>query len=502
MREERRTHRFVDGWCFVCLVASFCLIEHPLAAYSGVAMHSEGTQSSKGHRLLRRGVLLFSLDILAFALSVCGALILRFGRDIPWEHALPYLYFWPLLFGWRLLMAHVFELYDFRHKLTVTDHAFAAFGAAFSGIAFGYFFFILLQVYALPLTRVSRAGIVIDLALTTLWYVASRSATLAGLRRRGYRVRLLLVGTLESCQYLGREIRAYAPALVEVVGWCAPEKPDGDDAVLGTLDDVPALIDAHRVEQVIFAGQEAPQSELRDLLAACDSCAVELYLYPGLDLAVLVSARVRSIGGIPLIPLRPVNGPELYRPGKRLLDIGAALFLLAVSLPVWLAAALAIKATSPGPVFFSQMRTGRGGFPFRILKFRTMRVQDRPGLPDVLSDSNDPRITPVGHLLRKWRLDELPQLWNVLLGDMSLVGPRPERCELVEQFSNENPLYERRHLVRPGLTGLAQVHGRYDTGYTHKLRYDLVYINTMSLALDLRVLVATIQTVLTGRGAM
>ncbi|MEX2015390.1 MAG: sugar transferase, partial [Candidatus Hydrogenedentales bacterium] len=120
----------------------------------------------------------------------------------------------------------------------------------------------------------------------------------------------------------------------------------------------------------------------------------------------------------------------------------------------------------------------------------------------VLATANDPRITPVGRMLRRMRIDEIPQLWNVLRGDMSLVGPRPERADFIARFTQETPLYERRFLVKPGLTGLAQIHGRYDTDYAQKLRYDLIYINTLSLQTDLRILLATIRTVLTARGAV
>ncbi len=142
------------------------------------------------------------------------------------------------------------------------------------------------------------------------------------------------------------------------------------------------------------------------------------------------------------------------------------------------------------------------GAMFRLYKLRTMVADAEAETGPALAIRSDPRVTRLGGVLRKFRVDEIPQLWNVLRGEMSLVGPRPERKEFVEQFIKENPLYERRLLVKPGLTGLAQIHGRYDTAYAHKLRYDLIYVNTVSLLVDLRILIATVRIVLTGHGAV
>jgi lipopolysaccharide/colanic/teichoic acid biosynthesis glycosyltransferase len=181
------------------------------------------------------------------------------------------------------------------------------------------------------------------------------------------------------------------------------------------------------------------------------------------------------------------------------MSLSVALILL--TSPLWLLAALAIKLDSRGPVLFSQVRVGHRGRYFRIHKFRSMVQNAETETGPVLSPLGDNRVTRVGRLLRRSRADELPQLWNILRGDMSFVGPRPERPEFFDQFVRENPLYERRTLVQPGLTGSAQIHAYYGTDYRHKLRYDLMYINNLSFALDLRLIVATIRIVLTGRGA-
>ena len=184
------------------------------------------------------------------------------------------------------------------------------------------------------------------------------------------------------------------------------------------------------------------------------------------------------------------------------MDLTVAVPAMILSLPIMLVAAIAIRITGGGPAFYAQERMGVFGKRFRLHKLRTMVVGAEDETGPVLAVEDDPRITPVGRRLRRMRIDELPQLWNVIRGEMSLVGPRPERAEFAETFAREEPLYLHRLLVRPGLTGLAQIHGRYDTEYRQKLRYDLIYLNVMSARTDLRILVATDRIVITGRGAV
>ena len=173
-----------------------------------------------------------------------------------------------------------------------------------------------------------------------------------------------------------------------------------------------------------------------------------------------------------------------------------SLALLLLSSPVLLLVAALIPLTSKGSAWFRQERVGTNGKPFHILKFRTMVADAEQHSGPVLASESDPRITPLGRFLRATRIDELPQLFNVLKGDMSLVGPRPERAFFVEQFEREFPAYELRHAVKPGLTGLAQVVGRYSTTVERKLHFDLLYIYNYSLLLDLKILLQTIRVVL------
>ena len=199
----------------------------------------------------------------------------------------------------------------------------------------------------------------------------------------------------------------------------------------------------------------------------------------------------------------PVFRPPDLRPTlerrtlKRALDLSVAAFSFVCALPLMLVVALAIKISDRGSIFYSQVRTGRDGKEFRVYKFRTMRVDAEKYSGPMLAQENDPRITKLGRFLRAVRLDELPQIWNVLIGDMSIVGPRPERPFFVEQYINEIPEYAYRHNVKPGITGLAQVYGKYNTTAFDKLVYDLMYIQRCNILTDLTIIIQTVRVLFT-----
>ena len=228
----------------------------------------------------------------------------------------------------------------------------------------------------------------------------------------------------------------------------------------------------------------------------------EVCVNPDVRLALLAGADVFSLAGLPLVRLSPNTARSGYGLVKRAMDLAVAVLALVFASPIILLAVAEIRLRSGGPVFYAQERIGLFGRRFRLYKLRTMVVGAEDATGPVLATRDDPRITPVGRRMRRMRVDELPQLWNVIRGEMSLVGPRPERAEFAETFAREEPLYLHRLLVRPGLTGLAQIHGRYDTDYRQKLRYDLIYLNVMSARTDLRILAATARIALTGRGAV
>jgi exopolysaccharide biosynthesis polyprenyl glycosylphosphotransferase len=455
-----------------------------------------GEESSSTETYRRRrakgGPLLF-VDLIAFAGSFAAALVIRFGPSVPPEHQLPYLYFWPLLVLWRVFCAGAFDLYDFRRRLTLSDFAFNAFGAAIVAVLGGYILLATVQLYYLPETKLSRVAAGIDLALLAAWFTLSRWSVLLLLRAKGHRVRLLVLGAEESHAALADEIRAHAPKMLDVAA--------AGGASTTYAERLSQALAAGPIDQIVLADVNLPQSELNALLAQCERTDADVFLLPGIDISIIASTRVCSIAGLPLVPLRPSILASAYGPVKRLIDVVVSALLLILGAPAAAVVAIMIRAESGGPVLFSQERSGFNRRPYRVYKFRTMVADAESQTGPVLSQHGDPRVTRLGKFLRSYRIDEWPQLWNVFAGEMSLVGPRPERPEFIDRFVAENPLYERRFLVKPGLTGLAQIHGRYDSDYAHKLRYDLIYINSVSPLTDAQILLATIRTILTAHGA-
>lgn len=249
-------------------------------------------------------------------------------------------------------------------------------------------------------------------------------------------------------------------------------------------------------ERFIIIGADVPPAERDTLIQWAFQRHFDVHVVPTLYEMLVKSADLSKLGDRPVLSFRRVSIAPDLRALKRLIDLAGSLVLLLVSLPAWILAPLAILVSSPGPIFFRQERVGEGGRIFNVWKFRTMVVDAEKETGPVFAQAGDPRITRIGRLLRATRLDELPQIINVLMGEMSLVGPRPERPNFVAEFAAESPLYDLRHQVKPGITGLAQVMGRYATTAQDKLRYDLLYITDYSPWLDLRILFWTVQVVI------
>src|SRR5271165_4678584 len=233
-----------------------------------------------------------------------------------------------------------------------------------------------------------------------------------------------------------------------------------------------------------------------DIILHCFRQKKEVLVVPNLCELTVFGAEAREVDDLLMFGIRPHHLNPAEELLKRTMDLLGSLTLLLLSSPVLLLVAAVVPLTSKGPALFRQERVGVNGKAFRILKFRTMVANAEQYSGPVLASESDPRITGLGRFLRALRIDELPQLFNVLKGDMSLVGPRPERAFFVEQFEREFPAYELRHAVKPGLTGLAQVVGRYSTTVERKLHFDLLYIYNYSLLLDLKILLQTIRVVL------
>jgi sugar transferase (PEP-CTERM system associated) len=330
-------------------------------------------------------------------------------------------------------------------------------------------------------------------------------------RRAGPRERLLLVGTSAAAVALAKELFDRRHELgVEIVGFIDPDParlgaPLINPGVVGTVEDIPSIVRARGVDRVVVSLADARGKLPMDKL-------LEMKL-DGVTFDHLASVYEDYTGKIAVENLRPswlifsdgFKKSRVLSAAKRASDIMIAVVGLILAAPIGLIVALAVKLTSRGPVLYHQARVGQHGRVFTVHKIRSMREDAEAATGPVwASKSGDPRVTPIGRLLRRSRLDELPQLWNVLIGDMSFVGPRPERPEFVAELTKEIPFYGQRHILRPGLTGWAQV--RYTYGAStedalQKLQYDLFYIKNLSLALDFFIMVETIKTVLLRRGA-
>lgn len=334
-------------------------------------------------------------------------------------------------------------------------------------------------------------------------------AILREARRRGRdRERILIVGAGREASLVDAKIREAPELGYELVGFVAQDGAVGGAAqvngsVLGGLSDVPALVRAHDVGEVIIAAPGIGHRELVDLVNACTQEHVNIKIYPDIFELMAREVETSELTGLPLMRVRDVALRGWGRLLKRAMDVVGSWVLLVLLSPLMLLAALLVKLTSPeGRVLYVQERVGLDGQPFQLLKLRSMRPDAEAETGPVWTVPGDARRTPLGTFLRRFSIDEWPQLVNVLVGEMSLVGPRPERPEFVAQFEQEVPRYQERHREKAGLTGWAQVNGLRGLGSVEeRTKYDLFYVENWSLAFDLKILLKTVGTVFRDRHA-
>jgi exopolysaccharide biosynthesis polyprenyl glycosylphosphotransferase len=326
---------------------------------------------------------------------------------------------------------------------------------------------------------------------------------------RGLERRVAVVGGGEAAREIASALRLHPWHGLRVAGYIRlpHEAPPGNDAeadlgpCLGSPAELPGLLAAGEIDDIILADSgDSWQTRLIDGLAGTRPDRTNVLLLPGPFESLIGGLRYRWVHDLPLFEVVRESEWRLRLPVKRLLDLAAGSLLLLLALPVLAVCAAAVKLTSPGPILYRQVRIGRGQRPFTLWKLRTMRMDAEAEAVEVLAQPGDPRLTPIGAFLRRFRLDEVPQLVNVLHGAMSLVGPRPERPGFVQRYLREVPGYAERFSLAPGLTGLAQVNGDYHSSPQNKLRYELAYMGNWSLWLDLSILLRTVKIVLTSRG--
>jgi sugar transferase (PEP-CTERM system associated) len=394
------------------------------------------------------------------------------------------------------------DLYDLRRgkdRRELLVRILQALGAASFILAAVYFWF--------PALMIGRGVFLIAAMFVTGFVVGWRVLFEWLAQNVGPRQRLLLVGAGDGAVKLARELLDRRQELgVEIVGFVDADlavaaRLPPDMKIVGNIEDIPAIIRSRQVDRVVVSLADArgrlPMDKLLEMKLA------------GVAFDHLASVYEEYTGKIAVENLRPswlifssgFRDTRVRRAVKRVIDLIAASIGLVLTAPAMAAVALVVRLTSPGPVLFRQVRVGHHGIPFTLFKFRSMRADAEAVSGPVWAQPGDARVTTVGRLLRITRLDELPQLWNVLIGEMSLVGPRPERPEFVQELSQEIPFYGQRHVVRPGVTGWAQVRYKYGASKEdalEKLQYELFYIKNMSLALDLVIMFHTIKTMISG----
>ncbi len=447
--------------------------------------------------------LLAAADLIGIsvAMGVATLVIAGHPRELLW--ALPTLPAWILVFK-------AYGLYDRDVKRighgSVDDLPWIAHGVLLGSLlTLAYFQLTPMGGFTLSDLAVFATLAVLDVAI--LRAVARRiGVSLLGPER------VILVGDGEQIAILARKIRSHPEYGVEVIGLLSRSAGQREQPGLRTLGsmcelDLGRLVAEHGVERLVVAHQDFEEGVLFELLCNARELGVKISILPQLFDALGPSVELDDVEGITVLGVNPAVLPRSSRLLKRVIDLAGALTLLLLTAPLQAAVAVAVKLDSPGPVLFRQVRIGRGGQRFRLVKFRTMAVDAEQRREELLEQSrdpgwlhldHDPRITRVGRFLRTYSLDELPQLWNVLKGEMSLVGPRP----IVEDEDRQLQGWRRTRIdLTPGVTGLWQVLGRTNIPFEEMVKLDYLYVTNWSLWTDLRLVLRTLPVVLLKRGA-
>jgi Undecaprenyl-phosphate glucose phosphotransferase len=453
----------------------------------------------------------FYLRILTLSLPACAYFIavrVRFGINILFSRdpALGLPSYWGIL----LLTTIVWTIAAEESGLWNVEQLYAPGGKSrrlLEALAFTY---AVVMAVGFLYRQASYSRLVIGISAVALFILATIARVvfrvfLEVLRENGRNeIKILVVGTDRFARRVGTSLLHGEVLPCKVVGFV--HLPDQEIAVEGPvyeLDQIPNFSNGNAINDIIIALPAARLSEVEKITPVLEKLCVPTRVIIDLGEGVVLRDRLIDLGGFHMLDLRSTlseTGPYLFQ--KRIFDVAFSIFVLLLTLPFTLIIALATKLSSRGPVFFVQDRVGLNGRVFRMFKFRTMRVGSREEGDTRWTCDNDPRRTWIGTLLRKTNLDELPQFLNVLKGDMSIVGPRPERPYFVERFLEEIDRYNSRHMFKAGITGWAQVNGwRGDTSIAKRVEYDLYYLRNWSLTFDLQIITMTVVRIFTSKNA-
>ncbi len=397
-----------------------------------------------------------------------------------------------------LFLYYMVQLYTSRRALRLWDEFIDILQANIMGVI-GF----LVVLYIVNQPYFSRSLIfiffVVNVILTTLAHGLLRKL-LRYIRKKGYNIKhILLVG-------YSRAAEGYISRILENPQWGYEVAGVLDDfvpmdtsyhgvKVVGKIEQLGEFLEHNTYDEITITLPLNDYDRLEELVAQCEKSGVHTKFIPDYSSLFPSNPYTEDVQGIPVINIRYVPLTNSFnRLAKRLVDIFGSLFGIILFSPIMIAAAIAVKVSSKGPVIYKQERIGLNGEPFMMYKFRSMRLQDEAEEKKGWTTKDDPRVTKVGAVLRKLSIDELPQLFNIFVGKMSLVGPRPERPQFVEKFKEQIPRYMVKHQVRPGLTGWAQINGyRGDTSIRKRIDYDIYYIENWSMAFDFKIILGTIR---------
>ena len=453
----------------------------------------------------------FKLKILTLLLPACSYFIavkLRFGFNLFYSHTGPGSL--PSYWGIVLLTTIVWAIVAEESGLWNVEQLYAPGGKSrrlLEAIAFTY---AIVMAIGFLYRNASYSRLVVGMSAVALFVLATAtrifSRVILGFLRKDGRneVRILMVGTDRFARRVATSLLHGEVLPCRVVGFVRlPEQEIAVEGPVYETDQIPNFSNGHSIDDIVIALPAARLIEIQQLAPALKRLCVPTRVVIDLGEGVGIRDRLIDLGGIHMLDLQPTlaeTGSYLFQ--KRAFDLVLSVLILLISAPIFLLIAVAVKISSRGPVFFSQERVGLNGRVFRMLKFRTMRTGSKDEADTRWTSENDPRRTVVGSFLRKTNLDELPQFFNVLKGDMSIVGPRPERAYFVERFLAEFDRYNFRHTFKVGITGWAQVNGwRGDTSIAKRVEYDLYYLRNWSLTFDLQIITMTLLRMFNSKNA-
>lgn len=340
-------------------------------------------------------------------------------------------------------------------------------------------------------------------SLTLLGRLTVINIQIGHFRRGEWKMRTVVVGNSRKARDLARRLlKSKATIGNEIVGFFRIPGEKESKGEAWDLDDIFEVCKEHMIDQVVISPEKSDEDSILSLVYRLFPLGIPLKLTPGTINYMTSAIHLKDIYGLPLVDLTHSRMSEGNKNLKRTLDVLASAMTLVLLSPLYLALAIWVKADSKGPVMYRQERIGKHQKPFNIIKYRTMRTDAENNGP-MLSSDNDPRVTRAGRIMRKYRLDELPQFWNVLKGDMSIVGPRPERDFYIKQIIKKAPYYTLLYQTRPGITSWGMVQYGYASEVdqmVERSKYDLLYISNMSILVDLKIMLYTILTIIEGRG--